>query len=120
MSKFCSKCNQTKLLSDFGKHKGRKLGLADHCKTCRNQIAILQRFNITQSQKESMLIQQNYCCAICKVPQSTLSIRLAVDHCHIAGKIRGLLCCNCNHALGKFKDKIEFLQAAIDYLIKSL
>ena len=46
--------------------------------------------------------------------------RLAVDHCHETGKVRGLLCFHYNSSLGKFKDSIELLQNAIDYLKDSL
>lgn len=74
---------------------------------------------------------QNGCCAICKKPETDISNshrlkrngnniqkvkRLAIDHCHTSDKIRGLLCKMCNYGLGNFKDSIELLQAAIDYL----
>jgi len=42
--------------------------------------------------------------------------RLALDHCHTTGKIRGMLCGNCNTGLGKFKDSPEMLFKAIEYL----
>jgi len=42
--------------------------------------------------------------------------KLVVDHCHSTGKIRGLLCHNCNRALGLMQDNVETLQNAIDYL----
>jgi hypothetical protein len=41
---------------------------------------------------------------------------LAVDHCHVTGKIRGLLCINCNQDLGKFMDREELLDKAKNYL----
>jgi tetratricopeptide (TPR) repeat protein len=41
---------------------------------------------------------------------------LAVDHCHITKKIRGLLCTNCKMALGKFQDSIEYLKKAVEYM----
>ena len=46
----------------------------------------------------------------------TVKSTLNVDHCHETGKIRGLLCHNCNRALGLFKDNVEFLERAILYL----
>ncbi len=42
-----------------------------------------------------------------------------VDHCHTTGNVRGILCSNCNQALGKFKDSIAFLSNAIAYLNRS-
>ena len=56
-------------------------------------------------------------CKICGKHQSELTLSLNVDHCHITGKIRGLLCGNCNKALGLFKDNTKSLKNAINYLI---
>lgn len=53
-------------------------------------------------------------CAICGAEPSTRA--LAIDHCHDSGKIRGLLCTRCNIGLGYFKDSIENLTKAIEYL----
>lgn len=58
--------------------------------------------------------KQNGICAICGSPPSDK--RLAVDHCHTTGKIRGLLCSSCNCALGLFKDNTELLDRAAGYL----
>lgn len=60
--------------------------------------------------------QQNGCCAICGKHQSKLSQVLGVDHNHITGKIRGLLCKRCNVGLGNFEENINSLQGAINYL----
>lgn len=50
------------------------------------------------------------------IHQEELSRRLFVDHNHETKKVRGLLCTNCNAGLGMFKDSIEKLELAIDYL----
>jgi hypothetical protein len=41
---------------------------------------------------------------------------LSIDHCHNTGKVRGLLCDHCNKGLGLFKDNIDYLNKAIEYL----
>jgi ribosomal protein S8 len=63
-----------------------------------------------------MLEQQNHSCYICKEPETVTSRILSVDHDHETNKVRGLLCTNCNTALGKFKDNISFLKRAVEYL----
>ena len=65
--------------------------------------------------------EHNGLCKICNNPETSKSRnggikRLAIDHCHNSGKIRGLLCHDCNTMLGKTKDDINLLQAAIEYL----
>lgn len=61
-------------------------------------------------------LKDNATCAICKKHKSNFTRALAVDHCHTTGKIRGLLCTNCNRALGNIKDSIDNLKNAIEYL----
>lgn len=63
-----------------------------------------------------LLNKQNKCCAICKRNQKDLSKSLFVDHNHKTSKVRGLLCYNCNYAIGLFYENIETLQNAIHYL----
>jgi hypothetical protein len=72
-----------------------------------------RKFNITSIEYNTMLEKQNNVCAICG---NTCSKSLAVDHCHTTGRIRGLLCNNCNRGLGHFKDNPNYLQKAIEYL----
>jgi len=74
-------------------------------------------FGIDLSVYYEMLESQNGVCAICQGEQGGDRYEfLAVDHCHDTGRIRGLLCTNCNHALGWFKDDIARLQRATEYL----
>jgi Recombination endonuclease VII len=93
-----------------------------NCRACELARRKIENFNLTEQQYEEMLIKQNYTCEICKEPESTKRNgqlkKLAVDHCHKTGKIRNLLCQFCNSGIGYFKDSIELLQKAIDYLKK--
>jgi hypothetical protein len=83
---------------------------------------------ISKNEYELLLHSQNGVCAICKKEEKItyrhkkhgmLVKRLAIDHVHYGTKkIRGLLCQLCNQALGGFKDSIETLQSAIEYLKK--
>lgn len=75
-------------------------------------------FGITALHYDQMLAEQNGCCACCGVSQDSLNRKLAVDHCHDTDMVRGLLCSNCNLALGQVGDNIEVLQNMIAYLRK--
>lgn len=87
-----------------------------------NKIAKISRlkikFGLTLEDYESILDMQNYRCAICETHQKDLKKDLAVDHCHKTGKIRGLLCGNCNRAAGLLKDKVGNAERLVFYLIK--
>lgn len=63
-----------------------------------------------------MLNKQNGVCAICGKEDDGSGKRLHVDHNHVTGKIRGLLCRSCNAGLGHFKDNQHLLDGAIKYL----
>lgn len=77
---------------------------------------ILRRYGLTPEQYDAMLAEQDGRCAVCRC---TSSRRLHVDHCHETGRVRGLLCFNCNSALGHAKDDTQRLQALIRYLEQS-
>ena len=70
-------------------------------------------YGLTEEEYSNMILSQNNICAICnKSSHKTLHI----DHNHITGKVRGLLCSNCNMAIGLLQDDIESLTRAIEYL----
>lgn len=123
--KRCSKCKTWKSLDAFNKHKTQPTGLSSACRKCskptpeHNRIVHLKHcFGLTLEDYDRMLESQNGQCAICgtKEPGGKRNKYFAVDHDHVTRKIRGLLCGNCNQALGAFKDSFEFLESAIQYL----
>ena len=79
-----------------------------------------KKCGITLEEYEEKLKKQKGLCLICEKPEKRKRngrvMSLHVDHCHKTGKVRGLLCSNCNSALGKFGDSIKRLRKAIAYL----
>ena len=134
----CRKCgvkaNTVDELSLFVKSKNGKFGRFNFCKSCHstsesNKLhnnALIRRvgkFGITVDTYHSMIESQNNCCAICNKHKDDFTGRgnsFHIDHCHESGKVRGLLCSNCNTGLGQFKDNINSMKSAIQYLIKNI
>lgn len=75
--------------------------------------SLKKKFGLSKEQYEALLEGQNHVCAICG---KGCTKALAVDHCHTTGKVRGLLCNNCNRGVGHLKDSVENMTNAITYL----
>lgn len=140
-TKICSRCERRRPIERFYIYTGRCGHLAGRphaaCKDCefadRNArrranpagaAAVARRaklkrlFGITPEQYDKMLAKQRGVCAIC-ARQSPDGRRLHVDHCHSTGKVRGLLCHDCNRGIGMFSDDVARLTQASLYLIKA-
>lgn len=141
--KTCGKCGETKEVARFTKSTGNSTGYRSPCKDCNNlyyqnrrktkyeqvrsyekkfhrERALRSNFNLTEADYQALLKKQEGGCAICAQQQAdTTGRRLAVDHCHTTGKVRGLLCGRCNTGLGMFTDNLELLTKAFDYLEES-
>jgi len=143
----CTKCKVDKSRNNFRERKGTKSGLQYWCKECENEaqrnrykpkpkkinivdkekkkykdkIRMLKwRYNMTINEYNKIYEQQNFSCAICEEKYELGGFGgLYVDHCHEKNIVRGLLCNNCNSALGKFNDNVELLKKAIAYLEKN-
>jgi hypothetical protein len=91
-----------------------------HNKDRANDSRLKYQYGIDSRQYEEMLESQNYVCKICLRPerskQNNKTKKLVVDHDHITGKVRGLLCGNCNAGIGMFEDNTSILRNAIKYL----
>lgn len=83
-------------------------------KRATRKYALRTKYDMTLEEYENMAEQQGHVCAICEQPQE--GKHLAVDHDHKTGEVRGLLCENCNRALGKFKDDPDLVYKAWEYL----
>jgi hypothetical protein len=162
MVKTCSKCRESKPVSEFYARAAARDGLLSRCKGCmrsasaewkrknpervaaynkqkwdadpdgaRNRIQAwrdanpekvvaqrrrgnLRRYGLTPEQYAMMYLEQDEACAICLAPSP--SGPLHVDHDHVTGAVRQLLCTCCNTALGKFRESPEILARALEYL----
>lgn len=91
------------------------------CADDASTSAYLQRnYKMSLSDYKGLLLKQNHMCCICNGPGFVMAehhkLKLVVDHCHTTGQVRGLLCHNCNRALGLFQDNAEFCVRASQYL----
>ncbi|MGH7383314.1 MAG: endonuclease VII domain-containing protein [Candidatus Methylomirabilales bacterium] len=100
--------------------KNREKLRADNARWRRENSGRLREYRLksiwgmTAEEYRSLFDLQNGLCAICREPPGDQS--LAVDHDHNTGKVRGLLCKNCNLGIGNFRDDAQLLISAIEYL----
>ena len=85
----------------------------------KSSLELYRRYGVTLEDHDRLLRKQNFCCAVCRTPSVSYSTRLAVDHCHDTGKIRGLLCSGCNIGIGMLADSPEMLRTAAKYIESS-
>ncbi len=107
-----------------------------HCRTCAKEkyegedldVALARRFSMSLEQLHELSASQRHKCAVCEVPREEAPrATLMIDHDHACcpnnrscGRcVRGLLCLNCNIALGNFRDDPKRLIAAVKYLANS-
>ena len=89
---------------------------------CKGKNSYYKRqYGITDAELAQMKQEQDNKCFLCGsegflMDKNKHVEKLAVDHCHETGKVRKLLCHNCNRALGLFKDNPDVIRKAADYV----
>ena len=138
--KLCVICKEHKSFSEFYEYRKSPDGKCNRCKVCdnsnrrkykaENKIKVRRqqreqhlrvKFNMTQADYLAILKSQDHSCAICGKHYTDNDVagkvdHLSVDHCHDTGGIRGLLCHQCNRALGMFRDSQDLLYKAYKYI----
>ncbi len=117
----CRTCNRTRSRAWMEKNRDRaRIAKAaynrSHPDVKRRSCWREKGINITTQEYYEMVQTQGGRCLICTRHEDVLTRRLAVDHDHQTGRIRGLLCGSCNSALGFFNENINALEAAVQYL----
>lgn len=130
--KTCIKCDESKPLDEFHRRSVSRDGRRGSCNVCRNaqQVAwqatvpdyvrrknLKHNHDITPEQFDDLLAAQNGKCACCFTSEPGGSHGIFnVDHNHETGQIRGLLCWDCNVAIGKLGDTLEGVERAVAYM----
>lgn len=124
--KRCRDCKEVEPLEDFPKNKNLSDGRHSYCKPCHNargketvsrlygsarDYHLKRRYGLEAGEWDEILLDQGDLCAVCReAPAAHL------DHDHVTGEVRGILCLNCNGGLGQFRDRVDIMLRAIDYL----
>jgi hypothetical protein len=138
--KDCSVCGNRKPFDCFYNYKNKNDGKSYRCKDCDdlarkkwkedNLVSsklsmrknnLKSKYGISLDAYNYLLRHQGYRCAICETTENNVigersHWNFAVDHNHDTGKVRGLLCNQCNRAIGMLKDDATLLRKAADYL----
>lgn len=101
-------------------HKGFGIraysGVCRGCVSAYNRQQVLKRYDVTAEWYDAASAKQGGGCGICG-KQLTDGARLAIDHCHKDGQVRGLLCLHCNGHLGTVEG-LNWLKKALEYVEK--
>jgi len=93
-----------------------RMYIRNHKEYVKNEV-LKVRYGLTIEDFNNLLKKQDYKCAICGEPLDLSSrFKVHIEHNHKTGKVRGIVCNKCNQGLGGFRDNIEYLQKAIEYL----
>ncbi len=129
-TKVCAACRDVKLTTLFAKDQRSPDGFTPRCRACRAVVRAKEdprktrerfyrwKFGISVGDYEQLFLAQNRRCKICRATPEERGARqhLDVDHDHVSGTIRGLLCSPCNTAIGLLADDPERARAVARYL----
>jgi hypothetical protein len=125
VAKVCADCKVLQPLDRFVLSKKSLDGRGSYCKPCHNVRSrasrernggsrtyhLTRRYGITSAEVNAMIEAQGGVCLLCRERKPE-----HVDHDHVTGVVRGVLCSCCNQGLGNFRDSAGALRKAIDYL----
>ncbi|GAA4226935.1 hypothetical protein GCM10022254_13340 [Actinomadura meridiana] len=124
--KYCARCKETKSINEFGRNRAESSGLTSYCRPCHSaamaeirrrnhgserNFFLKRRYGLTEGRVDQMIAEQGGVCVICLRAEPK-----HVDHDHLTGLVRRILCFKCNGGLGQFEDNPERLRLAAEYL----
>lgn len=130
--KDCCGCGERKRIDEFWRNSSRTDGLHIWCKVCESagqrkrrerdpsyysRLSRRSRYGLADGQFESMLERQGGCCAACG-DELVDERKSHLDHDHVTGRPRGVLCIHCNWALGHLRDDADRIGKLLAYLLR--
>lgn len=127
---FCPSCKQVLPLTAFVRNRSTSSGYGSYCRPCQNRKSaesiarrhgssrhyhLKRRYGLGADEVLAMLEAQSWTCPICRREISLTSAH--VDHDHVTGTVRGVVCFNCNGGLGQFRDDPQAVLEAARYLL---
>lgn len=128
--RYCPSCQHVLPIEDFVRNRRMKSGIGSYCRPCqRMKVAesvkrrhgttrhyhLKRRYGLGADEVLAMLEAQGSLCLICR---RQMSVEMAhVDHDHVTGRVRGILCFGCNGGMGQFADDPQVLVRAARYLL---
>ena len=118
-TKTCSRCKVEKPIDRYSKRSDRPSGVQSKCKDCEREVRVKyykphhdtrRKLKISDELYEQLMNNTN--CNICNVKLT----KKCIDHDHKTMQVRGVLCNNCNTALGLVGDNIQTLKTMVEYL----
>lgn len=94
--------------------KNRMYEQTPKAKDRKRQAYFKRKYRITQEYMDALLLKQRFLCPLCG--RSLTDTKVVVDHNHMTGEVRGLLCYRCNTLLGQAEDSLSLLAKAMAYL----
>jgi hypothetical protein len=116
--RLCIECDELKPDTDFIARIHRSNGRQyrdSRCDQCRRIANICHNLAIEPSRYAELIHASKGQCAVCRRKFDS-EVKPCIDHCHLTGKLRGVLCVACNVALGYFRDDVPTIHRALAYL----
>jgi hypothetical protein len=123
--KWCPDCDSVKPFAECLRSRAHRSGYAAYCRPCHNARGgvskervggsrtyhLRRRYGLSAQEVDALVAEQKGLCAICREASAE-----HVDHDHETGRVRGILCFNCNGGLGQLRDRHDLLTLAVAYL----
>lgn len=122
--KICNVCHKLKRTIEFAKNQNAKNNRSVRRPSCKDCRMKMEGIGVSKKDKLKWLkkkpTNESFECPVCKKRTiAGVTSKVVLEHDHRTGKVGGWICDSCNTGLGRFKDDIELLKSAIEFIKKN-